>query len=176
MQNLETSRTKLRNGHSQSKTAPFRPCTVSSSSSDAANPPAKKGKKLRCQHPSPAKTQRSNPYLHEDYYHGEIRIKPQVSKSQQKKPIPPSQPCLSREKPCEEGEPGTSPINTELSRGTGGGIQRKKEKTERIKTEGEPGEKRRKKTEERKKTKKKKQENQEEIERGRQKQKEQEKT
>jgi hypothetical protein len=58
----------------------------------------------------------------------------------------------------------------------GGGIQRKKEKTERIKTEGEPGEKRRKKTEERKKTKKKKQENQEEIERGRQKQKEQEKT
>jgi len=149
MQNLETWRTKLRNGHSQSKTAPFRPCTVSSSSSDAANPPAKKGKKLKCQHPSPAKTQRSNPYLHEDYCPGEIRIKPQVSKSQQKKPIPPSQPCLSREKPCEEGEPGTSPINTELSRGTGMGGGNPEEKREnredknRGRTRGEKEEKNR---------------------------------
>lgn len=64
MQNLKTSRTKLRNGHFWSKTAPFQPCTVFFSSSfDAANPPAKKRKNVKCQHPSPAKTQRLIPIL-----------------------------------------------------------------------------------------------------------------
>jgi len=63
MQNLETARTKLRNGQFRSKTAPFQPCTISSSSSGVANPPAKKSKNVKCQRPSPAKTQRLIPIL-----------------------------------------------------------------------------------------------------------------
>jgi hypothetical protein len=48
MQNLETARTKLRNGQFQSKTVSFQPCTVSSySSSGIANPPVKKSKNVK---------------------------------------------------------------------------------------------------------------------------------
>ena len=49
MQNLETARTKMRNGQFQSKTASFQPCTISSSSSSfgVANPPAKKSKNVK---------------------------------------------------------------------------------------------------------------------------------
>jgi hypothetical protein len=49
----------------------------SSSSSDAANLPTKKGKKLKCEHPSPTNT-KINPCLHEDHNPGEIRIESRI--------------------------------------------------------------------------------------------------
>jgi len=63
-------------GISRTETTPFQTCTdSSSSSSDAANPPTKKGKKLKCRHPSPTKTQRSIPIFVAPGYRGGLKNK-----------------------------------------------------------------------------------------------------
>jgi hypothetical protein len=75
MQILETSRTKLRNGHSQSKTAPFQTCIVILLLpwTFKARLQRRKG---NCEPPASQSNHNSNckSYLHEDYNPGEIRM------------------------------------------------------------------------------------------------------
>jgi len=75
MQNLETSRTKLRNGHSQSKTTLFQTCIVLLLLLWTLKARLQR-RKGNCETPASQSNHNSNckSYLHEDYNPGEIRI------------------------------------------------------------------------------------------------------
>jgi hypothetical protein len=75
MQNLKTSKTKLRNGNSQSKTAPFQTCTVLLLLPRMLKAHLQR-RKRNCETPASRSNQNSKckSYLHEDYNPREIRM------------------------------------------------------------------------------------------------------